>query len=122
MIVSLLKEGDSKLPWSDSTSIEDGLEKKRNTSLETLCQNCPAGMLKFMEAVRGMSFEQVPDYDNLDAILQSMKNETGDDGTDDGNEANAEGRRSAPAEPSGPPAKLRRSSRIAAHQSKAGRP
>lgn len=69
----MLKNGSLELPWSGSTSIEHGLDMKRNTSLETLCQGCPAGMLEYMRAVREMRYEETPDYDKLDAMLQSLQ-------------------------------------------------
>lgn len=73
VIVSILKEGSTALPWSGSTSVASGLAAKKSTTLETLCQGCPSGMLEYMQAVRGMKHEQEPDYDALDAMLKSMQ-------------------------------------------------
>ncbi|CAM9371404.1 unnamed protein product [Ectocarpus sp. 13 AM-2016] len=73
VIVAMLKEGDRALPWSGSTSVKDGLASKKSTTLEELCQGCPAGMLNFMKAVRGLEYEETPDYDKLDAMLKSME-------------------------------------------------
>lgn len=74
MIVSMLNEGSTSLPWSGSTSVASGLAAKKSTTLEELCQGCPPGMLEYMKAVRGMEYEDVPEYDKLDAMLQSMEN------------------------------------------------
>ncbi|CAN0072002.1 unnamed protein product, partial [Hapterophycus canaliculatus] len=73
VIVSMLKEGSTVLPWSGSTSVASGLAVKKSTTLEALCQGCPSGMLRYMEAVRGMKHEEEPDYDGLDAMLKSMQ-------------------------------------------------
>ena len=70
----MLKEGSTALPWSGSTSIASGLAAKKNTTLEELCLGCPAGMLEYMKAVRSMGYEDVPKYDKLDAMLESMEN------------------------------------------------
>lgn len=73
VIVSMLKKASSELPWSGSTSIQHGLDMKRNTSLERLCEGCPAVMLEYMRAVRAMTYEETPNYDELNAMLQSMQ-------------------------------------------------
>ncbi|CAM9676686.1 unnamed protein product, partial [Ectocarpus sp. 8 AP-2014] len=73
VIVSMLKEGDRALPWSGSSSVKDGLVAKKSATLEALCRGCPAGMLEYMKAVRGMEYEEAPDYDKLDAMLKSME-------------------------------------------------
>lgn len=73
VIVAMLKEGDRALPWSGSSSVKDGLASKKSTTLEELCQGCPAGMLRYMKAVRGLEYEETPDYDKLDAMLKSME-------------------------------------------------
>lgn len=73
VIVSMLNKSSSELPWSGSTSIKNGLDLKRKTSLETLCRDCPAGMLQYMKAVRVMTYEETPNYDQLDDMLQSMQ-------------------------------------------------
>lgn len=75
VIVSMLKEGSTALPWSGSTSVASGLAAKKKTTLEELCQDCPAGMLEYMEAVRSMGYQDVPGYDRLDKMLQSMEND-----------------------------------------------
>ena len=81
MILSLLKGGSpSPLPWSGSKSVADGLAKKKKTSLEKLCDECPAPMLEFMKTVRGMEYEDIPDYDGLDAILFAMEKAEGSAG------------------------------------------
>lgn len=72
VIISLLRKGRSNLPWSGSTSIEDGLDTKSKTSLDTLCQESSAGMLGYMETVRCMAYDEDPDYEKLDSMLQSM--------------------------------------------------
>ncbi|CAN0536054.1 unnamed protein product [Ectocarpus sp. 12 AP-2014] len=61
VIVSMLKEGDRALPWSGSSSVKDGLAAKKSATLEALCRGCPAGMLEYMKAVRGMEFKEAPD-------------------------------------------------------------
>lgn len=77
VILSMLKEGPSPLPWSGSTSVANGLATKKATSLETLCRGCPAQMLQYMKDVRGMDYEDTPDYDALDALLQAMQKSGG---------------------------------------------
>ncbi|CAM9791210.1 unnamed protein product [Ectocarpus fasciculatus] len=71
VIVSMFKKGSSKLPWSDSTSIEDGLDIKTRTSVKKLCQGCPAGVLEYVKAVRDMAYGEEPNYEILNAKLQS---------------------------------------------------
>lgn len=79
VIVCMLKEGSSELPWSGSTSIQHGLDMKRNTSLGTLCEGCPVGMLAYMKAARAMTYDETPDYDLLDGMLVSMlQNDSGE--------------------------------------------
>lgn len=71
---------------------------KTKTSLKSLCQGCPAGMLKYIKAVRGMAYDADPDYKKLDAMLQSIANVTRP--------------MDEPTESCERPAKLRRSARI----------
>lgn len=67
----MFKEGSSKLPWSGSTSNEDGLDMKTRISLENLCRGCPAGVLEYVKAVRDMAYGEEPNYEILNAKLQS---------------------------------------------------
>ncbi|CAM9468919.1 unnamed protein product, partial [Ectocarpus fasciculatus] len=73
VIVAMLKEGDRALPWSGSSSVKDGLQSKKSTTLEELCQGCPEGMLNYMEIVRRLEYEETPDYNKLDKELKSME-------------------------------------------------
>ncbi len=89
VIVSMLKEGSTALPWSGSTSVASGLAAKKSTTLEALCRDCPPGMLRYMKAVRGMAYEDVPKYDELDAMLKSMLSGAGAGGGRGGASAGA---------------------------------
>lgn len=74
VILSLLRQDSSSpLPWSGAKSVADGLAKKRKTSLETLCEGCPAPMLDYMRAVRAMEYEDAPEYSSLDAMFAEMQ-------------------------------------------------
>lgn len=76
VILAMLDGGSSRpLPWSGSTSVADGLATKKATSLETLCRGHPSAMLRYMKAVRGMDYEETPDYDALDGMLEAMQKE-----------------------------------------------
>lgn len=97
VIVSMLKEGSTALPWSGSTSVASGLAAKKAATLEALCQGCPAGMLKYMKAVRGMEYEEVPDYDSLDKMLESMESASAGGGRGGGAAAKATAKATAKA-------------------------
>lgn len=73
VILSMLNGSDSPLPWSGSTSVANGLATKKSTSLQSLCRGSPAPMLQYMTVVRGMQYEDAPDYDALDAMLLAMQ-------------------------------------------------
>lgn len=74
VILSVLNAAaSSPLPWSGSTSVASGLSTKKSTSLETLCKGFPTTMLQYMKAVRGLAYEDTPDYDALDANLEAMQ-------------------------------------------------
>ena len=74
VILSMLNAAaPSPLPWSGATSVASGLSTKKSTSLETLCKGFPAAMLQYMKAVRGLAYEETPDYDALDAMLEAMQ-------------------------------------------------
>lgn len=67
----MLREGS--LPWSEASSLKNGLDIKKSTSLEDLCAGCPTQVLQYMQQVRGMSYEEAPDYDALDKLLQGAE-------------------------------------------------
>ncbi|CAM9612423.1 unnamed protein product, partial [Laminaria digitata] len=74
VILSMLNTAaSSPLPWSGSTSVASGLATKMSTSLETLCKGYPAPMLQYMKAVRALAYEETPDYDALDVMLEAMQ-------------------------------------------------
>lgn len=70
VFLAMLREGS--LPWSGASSVEDGLAMKNATSLKDLCAGFPEPLLQYMQRVRSMTYEETPDYDALDKMLQAV--------------------------------------------------
>jgi len=45
------------------------IEKKRSTEVEDLCQNCPQEIAKMLRYIRGLNFDQKPDYTYLHGLI-----------------------------------------------------
>lgn len=71
VFLAMLRGGS--LPWSEATSLKNGLDIKKSTSLEDLCAGLPTQVLQYMQQVRSMSYEDAPDYDALDKLLQGAE-------------------------------------------------
>jgi serine/threonine protein kinase len=80
------------LPWqgiaapdAQSKTIRIG-EKKASVPLDTLCSGCPGSLLKYMKYVRGLKFEETPDYAHLRRLFfdeLAANDELGPDGQPD---------------------------------------
>lgn len=72
-IVNFMK---GKLPWSNlhKDEIED---KKKNTSLDKLCEGLPEEFKEFIKYGKNLKFEEDPNYDYLNGLLMKVakKNE-----------------------------------------------
>lgn len=115
VILSMLNGGPSPLPWSGSKSVAQGLATKKSTSVETLCTGCPKPMLQYMTNVRGMDYEDTPDYDALEGMLKAMENDSGKGTTA---KAAAGKKGSKPAESTGKPSGSTATSKTRATSSK----
>lgn len=73
VIIAMMRGGSSPLPWSGTTSVAEGLKNKRATTLEDVCRGIPGPMLRYMNLVRGMAYEDTPEYDALDSLLQEIE-------------------------------------------------
>lgn len=76
MLVFLLNRGS--LPWQEPGESnqrherERILAKKMETSVEDLCQNCPAELATYITYCRGLAFDERPDYAYLRRMFKDL--------------------------------------------------
>lgn len=80
LFVYLMK---GSLPWQGIPSSGDReeknmkvYEKKSSTSLISLCEGCPEQFINYLEYVRGLSFDETPNYLYLEELLVNAMNST----------------------------------------------
>lgn len=77
-----------ELPWQGLKAPNNKLkyekigEKKQTTPLEELCFNLPVQFQEYMKYVRGLKFDETPDYDHLVSLFDDVLSSIGtkDDG------------------------------------------
>ena len=68
-----------KLPWTNIKKSDLILEKKKETNLDELCENCPIEFKSFIEYAKKLEFVQEPDYDYLNGLLLKAAKKNGID-------------------------------------------
>ena len=70
-----------ELPWqglkakNKKEKYEKIKEKKLNTPLEILCTNLPGDIITWINYAKGLNFEEKPDYNYLQSLIQKMARE-----------------------------------------------
>lgn len=70
-----------ELPWqglkakNKKEKYEKIKEKKLNTPLEILCNNLPGDIITWINYAKGLKFEEKPDYNYLQSLIQKMARE-----------------------------------------------